>query len=175
MRLLILTKDSLVNVGVEAFFFQYFFGICPGSWRLKQKKLAIILPVCLVVNGLRLRAATKLFITLFCVLQVCVLSLAVVSADLHRLVFHNQHVDSDLFRASCTDHSNGTSPEKDQTPDNGKHCPVTIFAQGLTVAEALISDNWKYVDYLSFQFSEPKSLYSVVCTNFIRQRAPPLS
>ena len=103
------------------------------------------------------------------------LSIAVVSADLHMLVFHSQHADSDSLGGSCSGHGNDTSPEKDQTPDNGEHCPVTIFSQGITVAEALISDNWKYVDCLSFQSSEPKSLYSVVCTSFFRQRAPPLS
>ena len=122
-----------------------------------------------------LRPKTNFFITLFCALQICVLSLAVVSADLHMLVFHSQHADSDSLGGSCSGHGNDTSPEKDQTPDNGEHCPVTIFSQGITVAEALISDKWEYVDCLSFQFSEPKSLYSMVCASFIRQRAPPLS
>ena len=126
---------------------------------------------------LRVKRTIKIFITLFCVLQVGVLLFAIVSPDLHLLVFHNQQADRDShLSASCAGHSQGNNwPEHDQTPDSDKYCPLITFSQGLDIQKSHISDNWKYADYISLQFSEPKSLYSSVCTSFIRLRAPPLS
>mgnify|MGYP001165005704 FL=1 len=124
---------------------------------------------------LHIRPTIKLFITLICILQIGVLSFAIVSPDLHLLVFHNQHTDHDSnLDVSCAGHSGGNAPEHDQNPDNKKYCPVIIFAQGLDIPESHFSDNWEYLSYTSLHFSEPQLMYSVVCTSFLRQRAPPL-
>ena len=116
----------------------------------------------------RLNLATRTFLSIICLLQICVLSTAVVSPSFHLLVFHNQ------CGGQCSEHHHGDTTENDSIPDDEQHCPVIEFSQGLTLADAFVPENWVYVDFHSVLFTEPESLVSSFCSRLASQRAPPL-
>ena len=117
---------------------------------------------------MRLNLATRTFLSIICLLQICVLSTAVVSPSFHLLVFHNQS------GGQCSEHHHGDTTENDSIPNDEQHCPVIEFSQGLTLADAFVPENWVYVDFHSVLFTEPESLVSSFCSRLASQRAPPL-
>ena len=120
-----------------------------------------------------LRTIIKAIFTLICVLQIGVLSVSVVSPELHFFVFHPHATTNPGY--SCADHSNSESSNDEKPWENDQYCPVDIYSQGLILPESSISANWEYINYAEFQFSVTKISLPNACAKLIKQRAPPLS
>ena len=146
-------------------------------WVLESWVFFCLRPIflCVLKAFVRVNLATRTFLSIICLLQICVLSTAVVSPSFHLLVFHNQYTENVTQSGTlCSEHNHGNSTENDSTPNNEQHCPVIEFSQGLTLPDACVPENWVYVDYHSVLFTEPESLVSSFCSRLASQRAPPL-
>ena len=120
-----------------------------------------------------LRTIIKAIFTLICVLQIGVLSVSVVSPELHFFVFHPHATTHSGYL--CAGHSNSESSNDEKPLENDQYCPVDVYSQGLILPEFSISANWDYINYTEFQFSVTKISLPNACAKLIKQRAPPLS
>ena len=116
----------------------------------------------LIANGLHLKLTTKL-LSIICSIQIFVLSVSIVSPDLHVAVCHD----------GCSKHHHENSSENDELPNDEHDCPITIFSQGFILNQPFIPKNWEYVNCLLVKFIEPESFFSQSCTRLSLQRAPP--
>ena len=124
--------------------------------------------------GLRLlQSIIRPIFTLICVLQIGLLSLSIVSPELHFFVFHHHATTNSGY--SCADHSNSESSNDEKPWENDQYCPVDIYSQGLILPESNISSNWEYINYAEFKFSLIKISLPNASAKLIKQRAPPLS
>ena len=146
-------------------------------YRLKlpeQKKLASFQIYSRVSAVLRLlRSTIRSIFTLICVLQIGVLSLSVVSPELHFFAFHPDGTTHSGY--ACADHSDNETPNDEKPRENNQHCPVDVYSHGLILPESNISSNWEYVNYAEFKLSLTKISLPNVSAKLIKQRAPPLS
>ena len=127
-----------------------------------------MLTPCSIANGLHLKPAAKLFLSLFCSLQIGIISFAVVSPELHELICdHHCHEDDDFDLAKSEDH------HEDHHEDH--FCAVFAYLQGIITPEASVSNDWEYSDCKFIEFSQTSSLPSVLCDLLKDQRAPPLT
>ena len=124
--------------------------------------------------GLRLlQSIIRPIITLICVLQIGLLSLSIVSPELHFFAFHPDGTSHSGY--ACADHNNSETPNDEKPRENNQHCPVDIYSHGLILPEPNISANWEYTNSIEFQFSLTKISLPNVSAKLIKQRAPPLS
>jgi len=119
------------------------------------------------------RSTIKSIFTLICVLQIGVLSMSVVSPELHFFAFHPDGTSQSGY--ACAGHSNSETPNDEKPPGNNQHCPVDIYSQGLILPESDISSNWEYVNYVEFKLSLTKISLPNISAKLIKERAPPLS
>ena len=141
--------------------------------KLAILKFAFFQIVVIFFFGPLLRTIIKTIFTLICVLQIGVLSVSVVSPELHFFVFHPHATTNPGY--SCTDHSNSEHSNDEKPWENDQYRPVDIYSQGLILPESSISANWEYINYAEFQFSITKTSLPNACAKLIKQRAPPLS
>ena len=120
-----------------------------------------------------MRSTIRSIFTLICVLQIGVLSMSIVSPELHFFVFHPDGTSHSGY--ACADHSNSETPNDEKAPENNQHCPVDIYSYGLILPESDISSNWEYVNYAEFKLSLTKISLPNISAKLIKERAPPLS
>ena len=131
-----------------------------------------MLPRWSIANGLHLKPTVKLLLSLFCSLQIVILSFAVVSSELHEFICdHHGHEDHHFDLAKSEDHH---EDHHDHESEEGHFCPVFGYLNGIISSEASASTHWEYYDFEFVQlFSSsflPRQLFKLLKD----QRAPPL-
>ena len=116
---------------------------------------------------------------LFCIAQVCLLSLASVSPQIHAWLFHCGHSTA----AACHDeHSDGAElPEasgenksRSTTPDGkDEFCPVALFAQGVTLVDGSVFQLQDRRAVLVSVESESDRICTGCVEGNVQARAPP--
>ena len=131
-----------------------------------------MLPRWSIANGLHLKPTVKLLLSLFCSLQIVILSFAVVSSDLHEFICdHHSHEDHHFDLAKSEDHH---EDHHDHESDEGHFCPVFAYLNGIISPEATASSHWEYSDFQFVQLSQSSFLPSQLFKLLKDQRAPPL-
>ncbi len=80
-------------------------------------------------------------VALLCIAQVCLLSLASVSPQIHAWVFHggyctaNTHSDTHSTCGGLPHTSDGHESQEDMPGDEDGACPVVLFEEGVTAAD----------------------------------------
>ena len=118
---------------------------------------------------------------LLCAMQVCLLSLASVSPQIHSWVFHSGDCTasavSDLHTGCET--SLNTSGKHDSKPtvpdDENEICPVFLFAQGITFENTFVFQLPERRSFLSTIIVEPETVLNGCPKSGIQARAPPVS
>ena len=131
-----------------------------------------MLPGWSIANGLHLNPTVKLLLSLFCSLQIVILSFAVVSSELHEFICdHHGHEDHHFDLAKSEDHH---EDHHDHDSEEGHFCAVYAYLNGIISPEVSASNHWEYSDFEFVQLFQTSFLPSKLCKLPKDQRAPPL-
>ena len=131
-----------------------------------------MLPRWSIANGLHLKPTVKLLLSLFCSLQIVILSFAVVSSELHEFICdHHSHEDHYFDLAKSEDHH---EDHHDHDSEEGHFCAVFAYLNGIILPEVSASNHWEYSDFQFVQLFQISFLPSKFCNLLKDQRAPPL-
>lgn len=118
---------------------------------------------------------------LLCITQVCLLSLASVSPQIHAWVFHG----GDFTGTTCSE-KHSTCPEFPGTPDSHESqpdipggdeksfCPVVLFEEGVTIAEGSMIQLPERLAVAAGVRIEPDRVRTKDFGGLAQARAPPL-
>ncbi|MGK0456698.1 MAG: hypothetical protein ACJAUA_001003 [Zhongshania aliphaticivorans] len=116
-----------------------------------------------------------------CIVQVCLLSIASVSPQIHTWVFHGGQFadtacsDAHSVCAELSDASNEHESQPDLPEDKDNFCPVILFAQGVTFTdESAISLPEQHPVAVLIAI-EPDSVWKSHSEGAVQARAPPIS
>jgi hypothetical protein len=119
---------------------------------------------------------------LLCITQVCLLSLASVSPQIHARVFHGGHYAeiTCLDESSvCTELQNVSQDEEESQPDlpedDSDFCPVIIFKQGAICVDELAVRFPERNSVVKSVFIVTDTLWKSSLEECTQARAPPLS
>lgn len=115
-----------------------------------------------------------------CILQVCLLSLASVSPQIHAQVFHSgQAIDVTCAHANCNKlpdaTENGESGSDRSTGEKTGFCPVVLFEQGVTSVDEVAVWLPEKLTLATSILIEPDAVLTSHCVGATQARAPPAS
>jgi len=132
-----------------------------------------LLPPWSIANGLHLKPTVKIFLSLLCILQMGVVSFAVVSPEVHELCCEDRCNANRLDSVNQQKHTDDKHHD-DHEPLEEHFCPVFVYSHGITIPDVLIYNDWAYSAFKLIAFFEPNSFSPVSSALDKKQRAPPL-
>ena len=115
---------------------------------------------------------------LLCIAQVCLLSLASVSPQIHNRVFHGGHSTCSEKHSTCSelqDASDGHESQPKIPEDEEAFCPVILFEGGVTVADGSMIQLPERLAVAARVRIEPDRVQTKDFGGVAQARAPPLS
>ena len=123
----------------------------------------------------------RIFASALCIIQVCLLTLASVSPQIHAWVFHGINsaeaicANSHTACAELPDNSGGDESESRDTSDKGDgFCPVIVFGQGITLVDNATASLPVEYPLIAWIAIDSGAVFQSGTKGAIRSRAPPL-
>lgn len=116
-----------------------------------------------------------------CIVQVCLLSLASVSPQIHAWAFHSEQsagndcLDKHSGCSGLPDTAEEDKSQPDLPDDKDEFCPVVLFAQGVILVDGLAIRPHVQLSVVAAIDAEPDTVWTSSFKGEVQARAPPVS